>query len=224
MIGYKTFVLTAAHIRLLTGYITMLFNRTRARRAAGTVQKNAALDAFQGLLSDEQKLSEYAAKVTMDMINAGYPLRGMVTTQEAAEAIRRTIARYSNDEEEHRSYVQTVETMMAFSNESMLRGEWRVIGNTNPKKPFVIGHAPVVTWERTDDNILMFGQGRAVELVGGVTGPISGIPRPRAIRPTSGGASSILCKRPFFPCAAGYRGRGKVGILILDFEGVKHFV
>jgi hypothetical protein len=30
--------------------------------------------------------------------------------------------------------------------------------------------------------------------------------------------SSVLCKRPFFPCAAGILGGGKVGILILDFH------
>jgi hypothetical protein len=33
-----------------------------------------------------------------------------------------------------------------------------------------------------------------------------------------GDVSSVLCKRPFFPCAAGILGGGKVGILILDFH------
>src|SRR5579863_4650716 len=32
------------------------------------------------------------------------------------------------------------------------------------------------------------------------------------------GVSSVLCKRPFFPCAAGILGGGKVGILLLDFH------
>ena len=37
-------------------------------------------------------------------------------------------------------------------------------------------------------------------------------------RRIASGLSSVLCKRPFFPCAAGILGGGKVGILRLDFH------
>jgi hypothetical protein len=42
--------------------------------------------------------------------------------------------------------------------QNLLLGSWCVL-RTEPNDPFVIGDAPVVTWERTDRNRLMFGQG-----------------------------------------------------------------
>jgi hypothetical protein len=42
----------------------------------------------------------------------------------------------------------------------MLTGAWSII-HTDSHKPSVIGDAPAVMWERTDNNILMFGQGFA---------------------------------------------------------------
>lgn len=46
IIEYPTFAFTATHIRLLTGYITMLFNRSRARRFASEKLKNIRTEAF----------------------------------------------------------------------------------------------------------------------------------------------------------------------------------
>jgi hypothetical protein len=40
MLRYQTFVIGAAHIRALTGYIAILFNRSRARRAATNLQQD----------------------------------------------------------------------------------------------------------------------------------------------------------------------------------------
>jgi hypothetical protein len=141
MIGYRTFTLTATHIRLLTGYIRILFNRTRARRAASDGQSNIRIDALRALLCDDQRLSDLAAKQTMDMIDSGYQLRRMVTKQEIVEGIKRQIARHTNDDEAQRTYVQTMETMMAFADEKMLKGHWGIV-HTQPDKPFVIGDAP----------------------------------------------------------------------------------
>jgi len=160
VIGYQTFALTATHVRSLTGYITILFNRTRARRAASDGQTDVEIEALRALLSDDQRLAQLAAKQTMNMIDSGYPLRRMVTTQEIVEGIERTIAEHTNDDEAQRRYLQTMETMMAFADDKMLNGDWHII-HAEPDKPFVIGDAPVVTWERTENNILVFGQGFA---------------------------------------------------------------
>jgi hypothetical protein len=160
MIGYRTFVLTATHIRSLAGYITILFSRTRARRAASDGQKNVMIEALRALLSDDERLSQLAAKLTMDMIDSGYPLSRMATKQEIVEVIEDTIATHTNSDEAQRHYVQTMETMMGFADEKMLSGQWGII-HAEPERPFVIGDAPVVTWERTENNILTFGQGFA---------------------------------------------------------------
>jgi hypothetical protein len=96
----------------------------------------------------------------MKVIGSGYPLDRMATKQEIVEGIERTIDAHTNDDEEQRRYIQTMETMMAHADEGMLNGDWGII-QTDPDQPFVIGDAPVVTWERTDNNMLMFGQGFA---------------------------------------------------------------
>jgi hypothetical protein len=53
----------------------------------------------------------------MDMIDSDYQLRRMVTKREIIEGVQREIARHTNDDEAQRSYVQTMETMMAFADE-----------------------------------------------------------------------------------------------------------
>jgi len=157
MIGYRTFVLQPSHIKALTGYLTMLFTRSRARRSASQGQADIMIDALRSLLSDEQRLSELIAKYTMDVIDRGLAVR-MVTREEVVAAIENTIAAHSDDDEAQRRYIQTVETMMDFADVNMLNGDWGIV-HTEPDKPFVIGDAPVVTWERTENNVLSFGQG-----------------------------------------------------------------
>lgn len=157
VIGYRTFVLQPSHIKALTGYLTMLFTRSRAERAASQGHADVTIDALRSLLSDEQRLSELSAKHTMDLIDHGLAVR-MVTREDVVAAIENTIAAHSDTDEAQRRYIQTVETMMEFSDVNMLNGDWNTI-HAEPEKPFVIGDAPVVTWERTENNVLNFGQG-----------------------------------------------------------------
>ena len=98
------------------------------------------------------------AKYTIDLIPGG--LRRMVTKEEVHRAIDNTIAEHTNGDFAQRGYLHTMETMMALSDERMKNGEWRIL-RAQPDSPFVIGDAPVVTRERTDQNPLIFGQGFA---------------------------------------------------------------
>jgi hypothetical protein len=94
----------------------------------------------------------------MDMVPGG--LRRMLTKEELIAAIDNTIAEHTRGDQGQRGYVRTMETMMAFDDEGMRHGDWRIL-RAQPEKPFVIGDAPVVTWERTPDNLLVYGQGFA---------------------------------------------------------------
>src|SRR5438552_4142198 len=53
LMSYRTFAFNATHARLLTGYITILFNRTRARRAASGDQQKRMIDAFRAVQADD---------------------------------------------------------------------------------------------------------------------------------------------------------------------------
>lgn len=160
MIGYRTFFLDARRIYLLTGYVRMLFNRSVARQSASSIHAVTRMDAFRALQKDDEKLGELAAKYTMDMIQLGHPLRRSVTKQEVIEETEKTIGLHSDPSEARRDYIQALETMMNFPDETMLDGMWGVM-TTDAAHPFVIGDAPVVTFERTEWNTLNWGQGFA---------------------------------------------------------------
>jgi len=49
---------------------------------------------------------------------------------------------------------------MAFVDEGIRNGEWHIL-RAEPDNPFVLGDAPVVTWERMQENSFMYGQGFA---------------------------------------------------------------
>jgi Protein of unknown function (DUF4238) len=153
---YRTFVLTSTHVRLLAGYMIMLFHRTRARRDASEGQQSNTIQALEALLTDDEKLTQLATKQTMNMIARGDPQ--IVTKALIVEVIKEHIAEHSTAAEAQATYVRTVETMMAYSTVSLQSGQWSII-HTEPDSPFVIGDAPVVTWERVQWDVLAYGQG-----------------------------------------------------------------
>src|ERR1700730_5777484 len=158
LISYRTFAFTPTHIRLLTGYMTILFHRSRARRAASGGQQDGMIDALRALRADDDMLARLVAKQTMDLIPGG--LRRMLTKEEAVAAIETEIAAQTTGDLAQRGYARTMETMMAFVDEGIRNGQWGIL-HSEPDRPFVIGDAPVVTWERTEKNMLVFGQGFA---------------------------------------------------------------
>jgi hypothetical protein len=157
LIGYQTFAFTPTHIRLLAGYLMILFNRSRARREANVSQQQTLVDALRAFRADEGKLAQYVAKMTMDLVPGG--LRRMITIDEAKQGIDNAIAQQTTTDAAQHRYVATMETMMAFD-DGLRNGNWGIL-RAEPHKPFLIGDAPVVTWERTAQNMLLFGQGFA---------------------------------------------------------------
>jgi hypothetical protein len=145
-------------VRLLTGYISTLFNRSRARKQGSGQMVNLRLDALRNLLKDDVKLGLMAHRKMQDMIEGGGTVCGRVTLAMERAAIRKTIAEYSRPDAAQRDYIRTMETMMTYPANELLQGVWSIIV-TDAAQPFVIGDAPVVTWERIDTNTLSLGIG-----------------------------------------------------------------
>lgn len=93
LFAYETFAFTQTRIRLLTGYVTMLFHRTRARQAASPDQQSRMLEALRSLRADEGRLSLLVGKMTMDLVPGG--LRRLVTKDELLFVIDQRIAEQS---------------------------------------------------------------------------------------------------------------------------------
>jgi len=154
-IRYATFVLTSSHIRKLARYITLLFTRSRARREATKYQRNLMLGSMNSLLSNPAQLEAVAAKfMKVALAHGQQPL----TKDEVTDGIRKLIEAHNADDQLQRNYVESVEVMLVREDDDLLFGHWGVL-RTGPEDPFVIGDAPVVTWERAARNRLMFGQG-----------------------------------------------------------------
>lgn len=158
-IGYSTFFWEAKHIRALTGYVTMLFTRSRARRRASQIQADLMIEAMRSVVADEKKLSALISKHQVDAFWAGLDPK-LVTRKVVIEVIENRIREASTPDNGQRQYINSMETMMRFSDLHLLNGQWGVIPADNGKR-FVIGDAPVVTWVRTENNMLNFGQGFA---------------------------------------------------------------
>jgi hypothetical protein len=160
LIKYSAFVLSPDHQRRLTRYITLLFNRSRARLGATQHQLDKMLGSMEALLANDEQLQAIASKVTIDLLAAGVPLKRNATKEEIAAALRREIEQHKADDQLRHNYATTVEYMLSFEDVNLLNGHWDIV-RTEPGDPFAIGDSPVVTWERTDRNKLMFGQGFA---------------------------------------------------------------
>jgi hypothetical protein len=161
-IGDSSFAWSAERVRVLTGYIRMLFNRSRARQHASKISVKTKTDAIRSVLADEKKIAALTNRHIASIIENGLaiPHGHWSPKEDVKRGLMRQIAQHSGPDEPQRDYIQAVETMMDFPDETMLHGGWAVL-HTDPEHPFVIGDAPVVTWERTPHNTLYFGIGFA---------------------------------------------------------------
>ena len=159
-IRYRAFVLSEDHKRKLTRYITVLFNRSRARLGATQHLLDKMLESMEALLSNDDQLQAIADKVTVDLLTAGVRLERNATKEEIPGVLRRTIEQHKADDQLRHNYAETIERMLSFEDLNLLNGNWDVL-RTEADDPFAIGDAPVVTWERTNRNTLVFGQGTA---------------------------------------------------------------
>ena len=106
-------------------------------------------------VANEERLALLAAKQTMDLVPQG--LDRMVTREEVITAIDNTIREQSTPDRPQLRYLDTMETVMGFVDERIRDGAWRVL-RTAPERPFVVGDAPVVTWERNEQGELILGK------------------------------------------------------------------
>jgi hypothetical protein len=156
--GYRTFVPSRLHIVQLTAYMVLLWHRSRARKAATRVQVGISVSSMRALLANDQQISALAGKWTLDMIARGHPLARTITPGEVRQALVKAIDDQLADDQIQHTYADTIERALSRLDDGMIDGNWELL-NTTPENPFVIGDAPVVTWERMENNFLYYGQG-----------------------------------------------------------------
>ncbi len=136
----------------------LLWHRSQARKAATRIQVEIIVSSLRSLLANNQQITELAGKWTLAMIARGYPLTRTITTEEVRQRIVEAIEdQLANDQIQHQ-YADTIERALSRLDDGMVNGSWELL-HAPPEDPFVIGDAPVVTWERMGNNLLVYGQG-----------------------------------------------------------------
>jgi len=120
-IRHRAFVLSEDHKRKLTRYVTVLFNRSRARLGATQHLLDKMLESMEALLSNDDQLQAIADKATVDLLTAGVRLERNATKEEIAEVLRRTIEQHKADDQLRHNYAETIERMLSFRSESVER-------------------------------------------------------------------------------------------------------
>jgi len=86
---YQKFVMSRLHVRQLTRYITLLWNRSQNRRGATKEQIAIAIESTRSYLTDDEKLRKIAARWTMEIIRLGHPLKRAVTQRRSENPPKR---------------------------------------------------------------------------------------------------------------------------------------
>lgn len=152
------FVPTDVRRRQLTFYVTLLFNRSEARRRASTHLQKVSEHALRLFMENECQVQTVAAKWSMDLLLSGRMRHGLVTREHVIASARACAAEFSVEVKAQKSYVRMIEEAMSNIDDKLFAGEWNYI-RTVPTNPFIISDAPVVTWERMPNGQFSYGMG-----------------------------------------------------------------
>ncbi len=154
----SSFVLTDPQREQMTRYVTLLFSRSRASRAAVRHREDMKVHALKTFLANEQQLATVAAQWNLDAYFNRVRLGSLITTDDVAGVARKLSAHYDATSSEQKSYVTGIVHFMSYLDEAMFCGEWRLVCTTSDD-PFILSDSPVVTWDRRESVGISHGVG-----------------------------------------------------------------
>jgi hypothetical protein len=152
------FAMTEGQRRKMTRYVTLLFNRSVARRNATKHLleiRNSALNSF---LSNEIQLATVAAHWSIDAFFKGLNFGRLLTTEDVRNAARRYLVTSPSGREAQEWYAQGTLRAIASFDGILFGGEWRLLP-ASPGEAFMLSDAPVVTWQRLASGEFNYGVG-----------------------------------------------------------------
>lgn len=120
---YRTFALSPIHIRQLTRYITLLFNRSKNRRGGTKQQIYIAVESTRSFIADPEKLAMVAARWTFEKIRQGYQIDRPVSGDDVKKSGEQMIAEMQTAEHQQTTYCDSIERAMAFFDEPLGNGQ-----------------------------------------------------------------------------------------------------
>ena len=146
-----SFIPTEERRRQLTFYVTLLFQRSEARRLASKHLQEVFKHALELFIENESQVLTVAAKWSLEF-------GCLVTKEQVVKMARAHSGEHFEGANAQRSYVEMIQKVMSELDNKIFSGEWNYI-RTDPTDPFIISDAPVVTWQRMRDGALSYGLG-----------------------------------------------------------------
>jgi Protein of unknown function (DUF4238) len=142
----------------MTRYITLLFNRSQARRAATRHLEEITVRALNSFLSNESQLLTVAAHWNFQSFSSNRRLSRLVTTADVAKSARDMAEFHKSPQGEQQSYVESIGRALSTFDKPLFDGQWNLV-RTTPNDPFILSDTPVVTWQRSDSGQAFHGGG-----------------------------------------------------------------
>jgi hypothetical protein len=152
------FVMSEEQRRRMTRYVTLLFNRSMARRNATQHLLEIRNTALNHFLNNEVQLATVAANWGIDAYFRGLSFGRLITSEDVANAARRYVVRDRQGNESQEWYAQSTLRAIASIDEPMFRGEWRLV-EAGVGEPFMLSDTPVITWQRLESGQINYGVG-----------------------------------------------------------------
>jgi hypothetical protein len=153
-----SFILTDTQRKQMTRYVALLFNRSMGRRAAARYHEKIKVYALQKFLANETQVATVAAHWNIEAHFKGLRFGRLLTKDDVVRAARNLSIFHDPAFSEQESYVGSIVRFLAFIDETMLFGEWKLVSAT-ADNPFILSDSPVVTWDRRAPNGVSYGVG-----------------------------------------------------------------
>jgi hypothetical protein len=131
--------------RQMARYLLLLFNRTRARRAATGMTHSIKEVSLRKLLQDDDRINTIAAHWGIEAHLKGQRLDRLVLPSDVRKALEASFEEDAATAQQE-WFVGNVVQMLSWLDISITRGEWIML-EAPPNEHFIISDAPVVTRE-----------------------------------------------------------------------------
>jgi len=158
LLSDPNFMPTDERRKQLTRYVTLLFLRSKSRREGTKHLQEVKRHAWQQFLNNRSQLLTVATNWNIDLICQGRRMSRPFSPEDVATSALKELGRLSEAEAEQQQYLVGIRNGMANMDETMYRGDWRLIETTSDR-PFIISDSPVVTWQRDDKGTIHHGGG-----------------------------------------------------------------
>lgn len=165
--SHPSFVPTETQRREMTRYLTLLFNRSIAKREAASHKRDMVSNAVYRFMANEQQQLTVATHWHLRRTMPKYwqlhrhSVKNhdrLFTKSDVIRLARKAYESLKTESAMQHSYAASVEMWISYFDDAIFGGEWRLL-STSPDKPFILSDAPVATWHRLTMETFSYGIG-----------------------------------------------------------------